>query len=261
VTDELYLDLDGPDVRPETLDAQASLALAMALLDALLAVSKYEQTSEDAPFFLTLTEMKGASVHFAFNPVAKVTHGNAGPDAFRLAAKRLPGYLSSRGAIPKLLSRPMDRLRQATRGLPSHVVARARMNGETIILTDVARTPEVSLVTTSETVRALIERAGGQKPRVTLRMPSQKSSFTADIPRALLESNDFHIYRLADVSGIFQRDPMAVGSPIVSGQVTAITMAATVDKVAAFDAWYAAAGRPWKDVADVEEELRRRGRE
>lgn len=30
-----------------------------------------------------------------------------------------------------------------------------------------------------------------------------------------------------------------------------------VDRVAVFDAWYEAAGRPWRDVKDIEAELRR----
>ena len=32
------------------------------------------------------------------------------------------------------------------------------------------------------------------------------------------------------------------------------------DPVAAFDKWYADCGRPWKDVANIDEELRNRGR-
>ncbi len=259
MSNELHLDLDGQNVRPETLDAHASLALAMALLDAMLAIGEYEEVTEEAPFFLALTEMKGASIHFAFRAVAKVEYGNRGLEAFGQAAERLPVYLRSQRTVPRRLAKPMERLRQATRNLPGNVVARARFDGEALVLSEILRGPEVPLITSAETLRAFIVRAGGQRPRVQLRLKGQKS-FTANIPRPLIEANDFHIYREADVTGVFSRDPTAIGTPVVSGQISDIRLAASVDRVEAFDHWYEAAGRPWKDVTDIEEELRRRGR-
>ncbi len=261
MTDELHLDLDGQNVLPATLDAHASLALAMALVEAMLAIGEYEEATDEPPFFLTLTEMRGESVHFAFKPVPNAEYGKRGLQAFRQAAKRLPVYLRSHESVPKRLSKPLERLRQATRSLPGHVVARAQLGGETLVLSEIVRSPEKPLITSAETLRAFILRAGGRKPRVQLRMKDQKGTFTADISRSLVEANDFHIYREADVTGVFDRDPAAIGSPIVSGQITDIRLVSPLDRVAAFDRWYATAGSPWKGVSDIEDELRQRGRE
>jgi hypothetical protein len=254
------LDLTGESVRPETLDARASLGLAVALLEAVIAVGAYEETSGEAPFFLTMTEMKAASVHLAFMPAPAHeplpgTHAFA---AFQHAARRLSVYLRGYERVPKELVTPLDRLRQAARTMPANVNANARFLDETIALSDLV-TPEVQLITSAETLRAFIIRAGGSRPRVQLRVPEQSTSFTANISKELVASDEFHVYREAEVTGIFRRDPRAIGSPIVSGEVTDLRFIEKVDRVAAFDQWNEAAGRPWKGVTDIEAELRRRG--
>jgi len=260
-SNDLHLDLEGENVSPRTLDAHASLALATALLDAMLAIGQYEGGTEEAPFFLAFTEMKGASVHFAFNAVpTRSEDTERGTGSFQQAAKRLSVYLRAKEGIPKKLRRPLDQLRQATRSLPSHVVARARLAGQTLVLSEIARSTDVQLIASAETLRALIMRAGGGRPRVTLRMTEQKKAFTADAPKHLLSSNEFHLYREADVSGVFNRDPTAIGTPIVSGVIHDIRLVTPVDRIEAFDRWYQEAGRPWSDVPDIEDELRNRGR-
>jgi hypothetical protein len=250
------LDLTGEGVRPETVDATTSLGLAVALLEAVIAVGSYEDTSDEAPFYIAMTEMKAASVHLAFQPVA--THGGAQAlAAFQHAAKRLPIYLRGHERVPRELVKPLDRLRSAARAMPPNIKAAARILDETITFAELV-TPDASLITSAETLRALVMRAGGKRPRVQLRTVGQKP-FTADISKELIASDDFHVYREAEVTGIFQRDPRAIGSPIVSGEVTSVRFLEKVDRVAAFDAWYEAAGRPWQGVTDIEEELRRRG--
>jgi hypothetical protein len=263
VNDSLALDLDleGPDVRPETVDARASLGLALALVDALEAIARYEETVEETPFFVTLTAMRGASVHFAFNPVARIEYGQRGLDAFKAAAKRLPVYVRAQGAVPKRLTPQLDKLRLATRNLPSHVVATARIGSDAVVLSELVRMSSAPLLKSAETFRAFILRAGGVHPRVSLRFRAQPKPVTVDVNKALLESQDFKLYREADVTGVFNRDPNSVGMPIVSGHVTELRRADKVDPVDAFDAWYEAAGRPWTGVVDIEAELRNRGRE
>lgn len=258
--DGIDLDLTGENVRPETLDARVSLGLAVALLEAVIAVGTYEDTSGEAPFFLTMTEMKAASVHLAFMP-APARESLAGTHAFAAfqhAAKRLSVYLRGFERVPKELVRPLDRLRQAARTMPANVNANARLLDETVSLSELV-TPEIQLITSAETLRALIIRAGGSRATVQLRVSEQRTSFTANISKELVASDDFHVYREAEVTGIFLRDPRAIGSPIVSGEVTDVRFIEKVDRVAAFDKWNEAAGRPWKGVTDIEAELRRRG--
>jgi hypothetical protein len=258
--DGINLDLTGENVRPETLDARVSLGLAVALLEAVIAVGGYEDASGEAPFFLAMTEMNAASVHLAFKPAA--THerlvGAPAFAAFQHAAKRLPVYLRGHERVPKELVKPIDRLRQAARAMPEHVDVNARFLDQTVSLSELV-TPEVRLITSAETLRAFIIRAGGGRPRVQLRIAEQKSTFTANIAKELVASDEFHVYREAEVAGIFQRDPRAIGSPIVFGEVTHVRFMEKLDRVAAFDRWNEATGRPWKGVEDVEEELRRRG--
>jgi hypothetical protein len=251
--DGIHLDLTGDNVRPETLDARASLSLAVALLEAVIAVGEHECASGEAPFVIAMTKMEAASVHLAFEPVPRLDDGYA---AFQYAAKRLPVYLRGHEHVPRELTKPLDRLRHAARALPSNVQASVRILDQTVSLAEL-QAPEVPLITSAETLRAVIMRAGGSKPRVQLRMTGQRS-FTADISKDLVASDDFHVYREAEITGIFHRDPRAIGAPIVSGEVTAVRFLEKVDPVAAFDAWYEAAGRPWRGVQDIEEELRRR---
>ncbi len=256
--DGIDLDLTGENVRPETLDARSSLGLAVALLEAVIAIGEYEDTSGEAPFFLAMTEMRAASVHLAFKPTPRHEPVAHAFQAFQRAAKRLPAYLRDRERVPRELVKSLDRLRQAARSLPANVNARARFLGETILLSELV-IPETQLVTSAETLRVFIIRAGGNRPRVQLRVPEQKTNFTANISKELIESDDFHVYREAEVVGIFERDPRAIGAPIVSGVVTDVRFTKKVDRVAAFDQWNEATGRPWKGVRDIEEALRRRG--
>ena len=109
----------------------------------------------------------------------------------RLAAKRLGVYLGAKAGIPRPLRGPLEKLRQATRGLPSHVTANARMADEVIHLSEVAKLAHMELIASAETIRASIIQAGGTKPRVKLRVPMQKT-FTVDAPKRILASNDFH---------------------------------------------------------------------
>lgn len=257
--DHISLDLTGEGVHPRTVDARASLGLAVALLEAVIAVGQYEDATGEAPFFLALTAMKDASVHLAFAPAPKyddnATRAHA---AFHNAAKRLPVYLRGHERVPKELAKQIERLRNAAKGMPANVNASVRLIDDTVSLSDL-QAEDVRLITSAETLRAFIVRAGGEtRPRVQLRIPSQKT-FTADISKKLVASDDFHVLREAQVSGLFQRDPRAIGSPIVSGEVTDVRFMEKVDRVAAFDQWNEATGPPWKGITDIEEELRRRG--
>jgi hypothetical protein len=255
VDDEgIDVDLDGEGVRPETVDARASLGLALALLEALAAVGAHEQEAKQAPFVIALTEMRAASIHLAFQPVEGETQARA---AYLQAAKRLPVYLRGQEPVPKELAKPLDHLRSAARSLPENVRAEARLVDDVLSFEELTA-PAPPFITVAQTIRAAVLRAGGKRPRVQLRVTGQKP-FTVDIPRNLIDSDEFHVYREAEVTGRFLRDPRTIGSPFVAGLITNIRFLDKTDRVAAFDAWNEKAGRPWRGVTDIEKELRRRG--
>jgi hypothetical protein len=110
--------------------------------------------------------------------------------------------------------------------MPPQVRASVRIQNEVVARSE-AVTPEVPLITTAETLRATIVRAGGNRPRVQLRMTGQHKPFSADLSKELIAADDFHVYRDAEVTGIFRRDPQAIGMPIVSGVIHGVRFLAS----------------------------------
>ena len=97
-----------------------------------------------------------------------------------------------------------------------------------------------------EAFRARVIRAGGKKPRVQVVADGQVISLDASSDLAVRAGG--LLYQDVEIEAELVRAATPPMFPVLSGQMTRIEPLAKQDPVEAWDAWYAAAGRPSRSI-------------
>ncbi len=258
--DCIRLVFDGPPelVSPDKLDAQKALAVALAFVETLQAVGAYESAGDEPPFSVVFRSLKKGSVTHAYDAIPRnARDGEAASRVWLTTAKRLPLYLESAGHAPGSIAKKIHHLAKVTRRLPSYVDAQATSAEGTISISELARREPLVLLQSTETFRAGILRAGGQRPRVQIKPSHAERPIVLDASPAIAKVAGASLYQEAEVTATLYRRPDGAFE-IVTGSISGLNIVdADIDPVAAFDAWYQQANSAWAEVKDIGGEIRR----
>lgn len=158
---------------------------------------------------------------------------------------------------PRKLQAPIGRLRKALAAVPKEISVSAMRGAEVVSLSETVRQAPPDEMKSPEAFRARIIRAGGKKPRVQVVAEGQMISLDAS-PELAVRAGSM-LNQDVEIEAEVVRAAMPPAFPILFGHMIRIEPLANQDPLEAWDAWYAAAGRPWANVKDIETELGRDG--
>jgi hypothetical protein len=165
-SDDLVLEVDGPDVHIDTLDARGVLRLAFAYFDLL------ERLANDREEELSFIGLR------AFEKCGSLATRPSDIEVARLVTLEATAILSSWMPAPYGLRQSLSEVRAARSALPPHYSATVKVSG---ISRQIAAAPsEVitrrAFATTS--MRAEVIKIGGRTPRAVFKSKSEHRQFT-----------------------------------------------------------------------------------
>ncbi len=241
----LKLEIDGPGVKPETLDPLATLELARAYFRLLNRVAEEQEVS---------LELTGLSIEDKCAALS-VTPGN-----FKVAhqtAVRAHRIVSGAELASHRLEGAAEDFRSAVRSLPAEQTVAVLVGRERL---PVAREPATRIAARKSItrLRALVVTVGGtgQQPFARLSSKSELRPFTVkvkDVPT--VQRLALSLYKLIDVDVAVQRDTEGL---IVRGELLEFTPVDERKSLEEWRAWFAAsAAAEWSEIEDVEAGLGR----
>lgn len=220
----VVLEIDGPDVSPQTLEAPAFLELAAAFFQLLIA------NADDDGERLSLTDVR---------IIDKCVAVIARPDRFDVAHMCVTDALRqiSGGDPPKGGAVFVERTRVAVRRLAPELHAKVLLGTlhlDIVVDADAATEPLDSILS----IRATPIRIGGRRPAVRFRSDIEED-FTLDATQDVARAVGAHLYREVDIDAMVRR---AADGSILSGRLTSFEPVATGDPRPAWRAWFRSVG-------------------
>ncbi|HZL17573.1 MAG TPA: hypothetical protein VFG23_07505 [Polyangia bacterium] len=239
---DFLLELDGPDVRPASVDSAKLLGFASAYLDLLVRMAG----DEEAPI----------SFH-GLNIIDKCVAIQVVPDDIdyaRVLAGASAPYLSGDRA-PRGLGANVARVQESLRAFPKDFKAKVIVGPWVQDLFIPETKPTSDLPTAVETMRANIQRVGGADPRVRFKGLLDRYPFSIDISHA--EAIALAPYLYKDVE-IVVRVTRTVDGRVSFCELEGFEPISDQDSGAAWRAWFKPHAKYWDDVKDISEALGRR---
>jgi hypothetical protein len=262
--DELGLIFRGPGVAPDTLDAQHAMSVALAYINALVAVATYDWGVDYSPFTMTMVRIESSSVAFKFRHLPSAaksdTYGRdmleaRANDAWRHAPRRLSEYARNADIGPKQLRPKLLTLFKHTRSLPSHISA-AVETGESDAgtrwswaLTDAANQKPLPVAAERLSFRGVILTAGGKRPRVRISCKGGTDTFSVAASSELAQLAGTYLYKPVNITAKLVRT-LEPPFSVVNGELHEIRGISSENAITAFDTWYRAIGRPLLNDGD-----------
>lgn len=236
----LFFVLEGPGVKPETVDIATALSLAAEYFDLVRRIA----TLDDKPFTLTGVWVEAGSARFASMP-SSVTRARA-------ASNQLRAYVRGRALPPPKLDAPIGKFRRALEQEAARFGAAFRI-GNTHQKLDLAKPSGAERSTAVTSMRARLVRLGGAEPAARFSSKTEPDEFTVTLPNEeIARQLGPHVYREVDIVVRISRDE---DGAIESGELIEFEPLQGGDAAAAWREWFKEAGAGWEQVKDVEAEL------
>lgn len=233
--DELVFEIDG--VEPNEIDSLASLDFIRAMLRVVVSVG--EVLDVDVAF--SGVRIINKCTAFAFNA--------PDPAGTSVAVKRALFLVHNADARGE----EYDAVRKALRALPPTYRTRVHVDGFSAdVTTPLALAP--TWTTSLEVFRATPQRAGGAKPAVRFRAPTEPRAFTLRATEALARELGGLLYTEVEIEAEVVR---AADGTIEDGTLRSVTRLSDAPPLEAWTSWYESLGSPYSDVIDIEEALDR----
>jgi hypothetical protein len=237
----LLVEIDGPSVRPDNLDAAAALTIAAAYVRLVSEIA--EDDGVDLKF--TALEVVDKCVAFSLLP--------SEPDVALHSAKKAVRYVSgaeqpSKGTITSTRA-VRDALHRLPQGQTARVIA-GPWRADLSLSAGGARAPVQETVS----LRATPLRVGGTRPAVRFESSSEEKPFTLYVTKEQARAVGSYLYRPCDIVALVGRDE---AGHIEHGELLEFAAVTDDDPSTAWRDWYQSHAQEWDKILDVEEELGR----
>lgn len=240
--DEIELVIEGPGIKPGTIDPFLALDLARAYLDLLRKIA--EEANDDLGL-LGLETRRGSFVLAA---------RSRNPQLARTCAHRASRLVDLSIEAPPPLHAKVEKLRGVLLKFPAGVTAQSRVAGATEPLLTVATATDPG-VPESVDLRALVIGAWGQdQPFAEFASPSEERPFTLRVSKSEAAALGRNLYGAVDLCATVTRDERG---NIQRGKLDEFTPVEEGDSLASWQEWFRSAGAGWSDVTDIEGDLGR----
>lgn len=242
------LEIDGPGVTPATIETVSALELVGAYIHLLRRVGQ-EQGTE---IHFTGLEIKDKCAALAMSVDVPLTY-------VRRAVIDANEYIEDRESLaPQGVDTLTNRVRHSLRNLPENQRAKIIVGKWKRVIRENPDAPVEPSAEETTSLRGRILRVGGLRPVVRLRSPSETADFSLrlrseEVARRLAQ----YLYTEIDFVARIYRDEEGA---IESGELEEFWPIDAGDPVDEWRAWFSQNAKPWNDVSDIEEEIRR-GRE
>jgi hypothetical protein len=239
--DDVLIELDGPNVHPDTVDTQVLLRLAEAYFRLLGKVSEAKKIG------VTLV---GLSVVDKCAAVMSRSSNGAGA---RLLTDYAIQIVDGSELAPYGTEMAANDVRASLRGLPAGYQAKARAGSweRPLRLADERLRQfgweEVEL-------RVRVVKVGGVRPRAHFDSDSEAAPFVLSLSEDDAMELGKRLYQTVDIEARLVRDH---SGEIEDGEVIAVHLLSDEDPKEAWRSWFRRAGRRWGGVTDVLKELGR----
>jgi hypothetical protein len=253
---KLDLTFSGPGAAPETLDARKSLAVALAYVETLNSVARYDWIYEDAPFIVTLTNITVGSCKYHLGH--QIVSGRVPkPDAeksWNAVPDRVEVYAGSGHQAPRDVRAKILRLFAATRALPEKIEATVRResDGWAWSVSTASQVAPAPSRTSLSKFRAVVVKVGGKRPRIQLAYKGETSTFSLPASTEIVQRAGKWLYQPVNVTARITRLMTPPHYPVVNGEIQDIQPLSRESPVTAFDRWYAESGRPLLSTDDID---------
>jgi hypothetical protein len=239
--DWILLEIDGPDVHPESVDARSALAVAHRYVDLISSLAD----ADAADLIFTGLKIIDKCVAFAF-------HTNE-PDLARREAKRAYRCATGAESPPTGAVVATREMKEALRRLPTTQVVRVIAGDfrKDLRLKDTAPAPGAEA---QVSLRATPLRAGGHRPAVRFESKSEERPFTLDVTKEHARNVGRFLYTEIDIVALVRRDEEGF---IEAGTLVSFEPVTDDDATSAWRDWYAHNASGWDAIGDVESELGR----
>jgi hypothetical protein len=220
----VILEIDGPGVSPETLDAAALLEFAAAFFQ-LVQVNASENGG------LTLTDVRIIDKCAAV--LARPDRLELAKDSAEEAVRQIAGF----GDIPKGGTAYVERARASVRLMPKEQRAKVLVGAwhrDVVAQTDMPPEPLDAILS----VRATPIRIGGSRPAVRFRSDLE-ADFTLSTTQEIARRIGAYLYREVDIEGVVHR---AADGTIADGRLNSFEPVSTSDPRPAWREWFRSVG-------------------
>ena len=245
-TNDILLEVSGPDARPSTVDPAKVLEFGASYLALLTKMAGDEETPISFAGLFIIEKC------FAFRMVAN------DPASVRILSSEAAGYVRGR-KYPHGLGEHVVRVQEALRLFP-HGYEATVINGpwkQRLRVPDAenVQAPPYSI----ETIRATVLRVGGLRATVRLKPVLEQHTFTAFVEREQAKELAKHLY--CDVDIVIRAARTDDGNiDADTCRIVEFTRVTDDDPADAMRKWFKPYAEYWDKVEDVEQELRGRDR-
>jgi len=234
VPESLRVEVAGEGVEPETVDARAMLELAAAYFEMLAKVAHEPLT------------FRGLAIE---NKCIALASWPSSLEIARSAALDAEAYLTQQIEPDPSLRDSLRRVRAARRALPSGQTAKVIIGPweRRIEVPEDAREQWPRAVTS---LRAMVMRVGGLKPRVMFQSGSEDSAFSLEVSIDQAHALGGLLYREVDIVASIARSPE--DRRIRGGILDEFVVVDDGDARAAWTKWLADSAPQWSEVRDIE---------
>lgn len=221
--DELLVEIDGPDVAPETVDPLGILALAQSYF-ALL-----HELADDQGIDLKLTGI------YVLDKCAALGSRTDDRDAVQDLTSRVASYVSGTSESPKGYGGAIERLRKAILSLPANQKARIAVGPHWAVPLSVDGDADDWPPYETITRRARPIRVGGKTPAVRFESGSEEYPFTLETTIDIARAIAGYLYQDLDIRARVHRNP---DNRIAGGRLISFEPLDEGDATEAWRAWY-----------------------
>lgn len=240
IPEGVLIEIDGPGVSPDTVDASAALELAASYIELLLRAAKSAERE------LLLQGVKIIDKCAAIQVLTSDQH------LARTMAQDVAPYLSGTEEPVYGMQTLVERAQKAAASLPPGQTARVIVGP----WSQVILRPEAPSKMPQETLslRATPIRVGGSRPAVRFESAYERAPFSLKTDEETAREIGARLYREADIVAVIHRDQEG---HIEEGRLEEFLPLEDDDPRVAWKAWADEVGKDWRNIDDVMGELGR----
>jgi hypothetical protein len=242
---DLVLEVDGPNVHPNTVDSTQLLALASSYLELLQKMG----SEDDRPIKFTGLQIKDKCVAVYVQPDdSGLARSLADVSSAYLAERRLPQ------GLPQGLTKSIREVQHALRSFPHDHRAKVMVGtwGVDLALPDQIVDPDPAGAV--ESFRGKIVRVGGKAPKFQVQPAFEETPFSVDVTVEVAQKLAENLYGEVDlVVEIFRSSK----GRVYTAKLLEFAIVSDRDPTEAWREWFKPHAQYWDQVDDLEEELTR----